>query len=353
MEFNINAEELSSYLRNTSYIVSGISKKSLLSRILLEVKDDFLTFSLSNETDRATIHLLCEVVSEGTVYLTAQQFASVVQSLSGDINVKLKDDQLYISQPNLQIKIPVVADQSELYNGVSTTQQFVDCGSIDIASLTKATTTTIPFINTSSNGCTKGVCIKINDDKMTYMSCSGAVLAFVEDSVEEGNNTSIVVRTETLHAIGRVFSGKNVRLFASNVAIKVVGDEGEIFASLLTGQYPQLERIIEDDYLYQFELSREQLEGCLRCVSTVRNESKRLRIQCEQDSVTIRYGEHFYQKLNIDNIQGDPLEVNIDYELLQEAIRALAAAKPQFKITASKKLQLIDNNKLIIIAPQL
>ena len=354
MEFNINSDTLGSILKNVTYIVSGINEKSLLARMLIEVSNNKVVFSLSNSTDRAIIKLPCQAIQEGRVYTTASKFIALIQSLSGEISIKLVGNEISITQSHLCVKLPIISDSSGLFNGININQPFNDCGKIDGSVLAKATNITTPFVNVVNNTSpTKGVCIKANVKDIKLMSCNGAIMSFFSHPLDQSASMLHTLRVETLTAVSRIFGEeKDVSIASTPSGVKISGQNCEIYASVLQGTYPPLQKIIENGFVYSFTLDKATLEHSLKCISIVKTPSKRLEIDCCDKTINLRYESHFVEKLIDENATGDNVRIFVDYELLWSALKAADCATPTFKITLSIKLYIMGKNSLIIIAPQ-
>lgn len=258
-------------------IVPSKPSSPILSGVLLESIDDQLIVSATDLSVSVRCHAAATVVEEGAIVLPARRFFQLIRELTAP-----------------QIKISAQSsDSAEITTGTSVFKihgmnkaefpQIADLSGAPGFSISHAglkamlNRTSFCAAREDSRYTLNGVQLQIANQKATFIGTDGKRLAkiFSQIAIDPTIQGQYVISLKAVEEMVKLLddSESNVNVSVSQDKICLENGSTLLTAKLLSGQYPDVERVIPTKLLHQFSIHREELISLLRQVSLFTSET--------------------------------------------------------------------------------
>lgn len=270
MKFVISTSTLNQILQKLQNIVPQKATIPILSNLMIEAINDELIITATDLTVGMRCFNEAKIMEEGATTLPARYFSSLIRELTVP-HVEIS------SNPNEVTEINANASRFKL-NGMSRKEfpslpDLTDAISFKIEQhLLKdmffRTSFTVPREDTRF--VLTGVCLQIHDGKAFFSGTDGKRLARAHTaiSVDKGIHGSYIIPLKAVEEIQKNLRNDGqatVYLMADKIAVDANG--ALLISKLLSGEYPDVSRVIPQEFKTRVILHREELISLLRQVS--------------------------------------------------------------------------------------
>lgn len=250
----------------------------ILANVLLEAIDDQIILSGTDSTVSMRCYMEAKVIEEGAIALPARRFFQLVRELTAP--------QVKISAQTNEIAEITTGTSVFKINGMNRAEfpSLPDfSGSpealFESCSLKEALSKTVfAAAREDSRYMLNGIQLQIQDQTATFLGTDGKCLAKAISPIrmEEGApKSSSVIPLKAIEEMIKVLGEGSDRALLSVGLDKVALEIGQItlITKLLSGQFPDVERVIPSQFGYSFMIHREELISLLRQVSLFTSET--------------------------------------------------------------------------------
>lgn len=271
MKAVVSKTDLVSVIGKIQSIVASKPAIPILANVLLEAMDDQLIVSGTDLTVSMRCYMEAKVVEEGAIALPARRFFQLARELTSP-----------------QIKITAQTNEiAEITTGTSVFK-INGMGKAEFPHLPDLSgSPEIPFLNSElkqmlsrtafsaaredSRYMLNGVLLQIGQQQATFIGTDGKRLAKISSSiaVDSALQGHYVLPLKAVEEMIKMLDGSETKVTLSLAHDKVSLENGALTLStkVLSGQYPDVERVIPPKLAYQFSIHREELMTLLRQVS--------------------------------------------------------------------------------------
>lgn len=277
MKAVISKLDLVNLIGKIQSIVAAKPAIPILANVLIEAIDDQLIVSATDLTVSMRMYVEAKVVEEGAIALPARRFFQLVRELTSP-----------------QVKISAQTNEvAEITTGTSV---------FKINGMNKAEFPTLPDLSGSpeitlpniklkemfsktafsaarddSRYMLNGVQLGINSQKATFIGTDGKRLAKAQTSIviDPSIVGSYVIPLKAVEEMIKMLDDSDVEAHLSVAHDKISLECGQLtlITKLLSGQYPDVERVIPAQLVQNFAIHREELISLLRQVSLFTSET--------------------------------------------------------------------------------
>lgn len=267
--------DLVGLIRKIQGIVPVKPAAPILSSVLIEAKDDQLIISATDLAVSMRCHTEAKVIEEGSIALPARRFFDLVRELTApQVKISTNGEIAEITTGTSVFKINGM-NQSEFPKlpDLSGAPQ-VSFTSVSLKEMLSKTV--FSAAREDSRYMLNGVRLQIADRKATFIGTDGKRLAKVEApvAVDASLSGAYAIPLKAVDEIIKILSDQtsNATLILAQDKIALASDSLVLYAKLLSGQYPDVERVIPTQLAHHFSVHREELISLLKQVSLFTSE---------------------------------------------------------------------------------
>ncbi len=270
MKVTLSRLELVNAIGKIQSIVSSKPTIPILANILIEAHQETLTISATDLTVSMQVQMGASVEEEGGITLPARRFFQLVRELTtGEIVLHTNTEEIaFIEAGTSQFRLNGI-NQGEFPSLPDLTQaENFSIGAEDLKRLLSKSV--FAAAREDSRHVLNGVLMQIENGTATFIGTDGKRLAKVESAVEisADHKGSYLIPLKAVEEIVKSVDteeGVKVSLMADKIAVEHEG--AVLITKLLSGDFPDVERVIPAESVFTLTLHREELMALLKQVA--------------------------------------------------------------------------------------
>ncbi|MFA6118887.1 MAG: DNA polymerase III subunit beta [Parachlamydiales bacterium] len=277
MKAVISKNDLVSIIGKLQSIIANKPAIPILSNILIEAKDDQLILSATDLTTSMRSYAEAKIVEEGSIALPARRFFQLIKELtSPQIKIcSIANDVAEITSISSQFKLNgMLKSEFPALPDISKAMQVPILSSTLKEMLSK---TYFSAAREDSRYVLNGIYLNITNQKATFIGTDGKRLAKVHTmlDIDPSFVGSFVLPLKAVEEMIKMLSDDNqmVNLSLMHDKIFLECSNLTLITKLLSGQYPDVEKVIPENPTISMTLHREELITLLRQVSLFTSDS--------------------------------------------------------------------------------
>ncbi len=280
MKLEILQENFNSALTLVCRILSAKPQLPILSHILLEAKNGKLTLTSSNQEITITTEIGAKIISDGAITIPGRTLLEIVSSLSAEkITLEVEESTVGLKAGGFKASINGTSakEYPSLIPSVSPKEPSLTIPAKQFKDLISKTV----FSCASDEGraVLTGELFKLIDGRLTVATTDGFRLSVVqqEETVKDWK-TSVVIPAKTMVEVEKILTdskaGKvDIILLEETNQIYFNAGDIKIYSSLITGTFPDYEKIIPAKSLFKIVIEANELVKAVRLASVFARES--------------------------------------------------------------------------------
>lgn len=361
MKVIISKMDLANLISKIQNIVPAKPAIPILANILVEAVDDQLILSATDLTVSMRVHTEAKVVEEGSITLPAKRFFQLVKELTApQVEIHLQTPEIAtINSGTSHFKIhgmtkeefPALPDISEGAVMDLLTQTFKDM-------LSK---TAFAAARDDSRQVLNGVLVQTINSVATFIGTDGKKLAKAFTSLESPSSAqgSYILPIKAVEEVVRLLDPKEEKVKVTLLQDKIAVEVGSslLISKLISGQYPDISRIIPEKKKNPIQLHREELISLLRQVSLFTSEnssSVRFTFTTGELHLSATSGEIGEGKVHMPaNYGGEKVEIAFNPSYFLDILRHSKEETVNFEVTDSYNPGMITDSSsaLFVLMP--
>jgi len=269
MKVVISRPDLVSIIGKIQSIVAAKPAIPILANILLEAYDGQLTISATDLTVSMKAHTDAEVIEEGAVTLPARRFFQLIRELtSSQVEIQCSTGEIaYITADSSRFRL----------NGMHKSEfpslpDFSSSNSFELESDTlkdMLTKTAFAAARDDSRHVLNGVLMKLEDAQATFIGTDGKRLAKIHTPIEEADiSGEFLIPLKAVEEVVKILdSEKPAKICLQPDKISLELGPITLMTKLLSGQFPDVDRVIPSESSVEIKLHKDELISLLKQVS--------------------------------------------------------------------------------------
>lgn len=362
MKTIVSKAEIVSLIGKIQSVVSSKPTLPILANVLLEAQDDQLIISATDLTVSMRVYTEAKVIEEGAITLPARRFFHLIRELTApQVEISsISPDVAAINSGSSHFKIhgmhksefPSMPDLSEAIVTEIPCSNIRDSLSRSIFAASK---------ESSAHDVLHGVCFHSAQQKGTFIGTDGKRLAklIADLQTPETHTGAYVIPHKAVEEMIKILDTKEttskIYLMPDKLGIEV--GSVTLITKLLSGQYPDVSRIIPEKSQKGITLHREELMTLLRQVSlftSENNSSARFTFSDRELQLSANSGDIGEGKVSMPvNYSGPKLEIAFNPHYFLDILRHSKDEVVHFEVTDSYNPGLVydSTNALFVIMP--
>jgi len=357
----ISQESLNATLATVARAVSTKNTIPVLSGVYLSARNGNLTIRATDMELAIEAVTPCEVISEGEIVLPARYFTDLIRRIPyGNIELSV-DYNNYVATLRWGRSQYAIhgfsADQFPALPDVDGASAFTVSQSL-LRDLLRETT--FAAGHDESKPWLTGVLFKLRDNTLTGTATDGVRIAYAESAAENtlSHSFSVIIPSRSLNEVTRLLTGDEESKVNVNVtANQIFFDLGNmrVVSRLLEGQYPDVMRLVPQNYPTEAVLPRDEfMEALERATLITKDGAVKISFQPEKVTITSNTPEvgHVYEELAVASMTGDPLEIGFNARYLLDFLKVLEEKQFRFQCSGSRnpaRLMPADSNQFLYV----
>jgi DNA polymerase-3 subunit beta len=277
MKVVIAKSDLVNIIGKIQSIVPSKPSSPILANVLLEAIDDQIIVSATDLSVSIRCYSSATVIEEGAITLPARRFFQLVRELTAP--------QIKISAQTSESAEITTGSSVFKIHGMNKAEfpQMPDLNgspgfSISHSALKEMLTRTAFCASKEDSRYTlNGVQLQIANQKATFIGTDGKRLAriFANLNIDPSIRGQYVISLKAVEEMSKLLddSSMPVQIYVSQDKISLENGSTILIAKLLSGQYPDVEKVIPTKLVQQFSIHREELMSLLKQVSLFTSET--------------------------------------------------------------------------------
>lgn len=361
MKAVISKNDLVNVIGKIQSIVPAKPSVPILGNVLLEATEGQLIVSGTDLTVSMRCSIEAKVIEEGAIALPARRFFQLIRELTAS-QVKISVEEQLIAE---------ITTGTSLFkiNGMSK-QEFPELPnlegapeiSVDYTELKELLNRTVfSAAKEDSRYMLNGVQVQVVGQKATFIGTDGKRLAKMETTIQENGalQGSYVIPLKAVEEMIKSLHDSEEQATLTLTQDKVALEAGPLtlIAKLLSGQYPDVERVIPTHIAHQFSVHREELMTLLKQLALFTSEtsnSVRFSFETGQLHLSAMSSEIGEGKVSMPvDYSADPLEVAFNPFYFLDILRHSKEETVQFGLNDAHNPGLITDSTsaLFVIMP--
>ena len=334
-------------------VVEKISSKSLtlpiLNNILITAEKNFLKLSATDLEIGVEWWMLSKTERQGVIVVPSHLFFNFINLLPDkQINLKTKDDNLFIECDNYKTKIKgFKADDFPIIPKI-TKNEFVSINSSYFCEALKQVID-IPVPSTTRPEIS-GVYFLFQKDLIIVTATDsfrlGEKKIFLKNKFSLSKNYSLIVPQKTVKEVVGIFNEKEGDLniyFSPNQIMfeyfleEISHPQVQLISRLIEGEYPNYQEIIPKKYTTKITLNKDDFVAQIKSASLFSGKTNQVRIKISKNSKKIEIlnqdanlGE--YQSFITGEIKGEPVDISFNYKFLLDGLFNIKSSEIVFEL---------------------
>lgn len=277
MKFVISTQELNYLISKVINVISPKATIPILSNILIEAKNGELILTATDLTVGIRCFAEAKILEEGATTLPAKRFAQLVRELTA-VNVEITTNENELTE--------IVADSSRFKMHGMSRSEFPALPDMSEAKELKMKQgqlrdmlhrTSFAVSREDNRYALTGVFLKVEGNKATFVGTDGKRLARSFIDLGPGNplTDNYIIPLKAVEEITKNLNDddENLMMFMMADKIAVQSTDTIVITKLLTGDYPDVDRVIPEKPETIVSIHRDELITLLRQVSLFTSES--------------------------------------------------------------------------------
>lgn len=276
MKAVVSKSDLVSMIGKIQGIISSKPSMPILANILIEAIDDQVIISATDLSVSMKCYIEAKVIEEGAISLPGKKFFHLIREMTAPL--------VKISATSSEIAEITTGTSVFKINGMSKSEfpslpDLADSPTISISSSTfkeMLSKTAFSAAREDSRYMLGGVQVTISNQKVSFIGTDGKRLAkaFTQCNANAQFQGQFVIPLKAVEEMVKNLddSDQQVNLFLTHDKISMETGSQTLIAKLLSGQYPDVERVIPSTLTHEFSVHREELITLLRQVSLFTSE---------------------------------------------------------------------------------
>ena len=363
MKFGCKIEDLVSGVEIVQNCVSTTGAIPIISNILLEAKSGELELTGTNLEMGIRTSVKAEVKEEGEIALLARKLHEIVRELPLGEIVKLETRDGFVGLECGNSHFRVICSAADDFPRLQVFEGKTNfrVRGIELAKLINKNIFSVAQIE--SRYSMNGLLLEFEGDELRVVGTNGRRLTFGATQLSEGSaeeRIRCIVPTQAAKEVARLFGeDEDVSMETGETQISFGCGKTIIISRLVSGQFPDYERVIPAKHTMEAKLDREQLLATCRRVRTMAEKERNVvRFTFEEGAGVAAVSSpdigEAIEEVEME-YQGDHLEVAYNVDYLVDLLRAMESERVRIELTGSEKAAIIrpegDEKYLCVLMP--
>lgn len=351
MKVTVSRPELANLIGKIQSVVSAKPAIPILANVLIEAQGGILTISATDLTVSMRAQMEASIGEEGTITLPARRFFQLVRELTTpEIELTAGPDEIaYVRAGTSEFRLNGInSSEFPSFPDLAQGEHFIMSPGAFKEMLSKSV---FAAAREDSRHVLNGVLMMIENSNATFIGTDGKRLAKVKTPVEvnpEHKNNYLIPLKAVEEIVKTIDGDEAVKVSLMDDKIGVETGATVMITKLLSGDYPDVERVIPKESSHQLTLHREELMTLLKQVAlftTDKSHSVHFSLSPGELTLTANSSEIGNGKVSMPvDYNGEPFEIAFNPFFFHDILRHCKDETVNFAITSPHNPGLITDS---------
>ena len=343
MKFNCSCTNIRKEIELAMAFTSQKNSLSMTSNVLLENQNDMLTVKAQDGKVSFVSTIPVTTIVPGATTVFCDKFGEVLKNLP--------DEDMEFTEEDSKLTIRPVGGKRNINTSLRTmdASKFPEILTCSVDSyfqlpqksfLDMADKTSFAVSDETTRFFLTGVHIEKKDDRVVMVATDGRRLAYVENKFEQEipDFPSVIIPVRFLQLLEKISTGEglfSLAVTAENIYAKV--GERSISSSLISGNYPNYERVIPQNLSYECRLNVDEMVKSTALTSIfTESKSKKIFVDINVDGVMISGENNDYgdsKQIIACEYNGPAMKISFNSGLLLPAVKKIDSEFMKIKLS--------------------
>lgn len=325
-------------------IISVKNAMSILSNVLLEVHDGFLTIKATDLKVAFETRIPVSASVNGVTTVFCEKLLGILRSLPDrEIEFEVRDGKLTIKPVGTSIDFQLKSISSDKFPEIRDGENLAWFALPQADVLEMIGQTIFSVSDDETRYYMNGVYLERKPDTLVMVATDGRRLSYIEKKAENiPEFAGIIIPPKALNLIKKLASGQGtMNLAISEKQLYVQFDNQKIHSNLIEGQFPNYSRVIPESQSFSIGLKKEEFIEALKRVSLLAEQkAKRIYLTVSEGNLMVNTEESEMGMAKEEipcEYQGPLTTMALNYVFLTDPLRVLAGDRITLEFTDPKK----------------
>jgi DNA polymerase-3 subunit beta len=325
-------------------IISVKNAMSILSNVLLEVHDGFLTIKATDLKVAFETRIPVSASVNGITTVFCEKLLGILRSLPDrEIEFEVRDGKLTIKPVGTSIDFQLKSISSDKFPEIRDGDNLTWFALPQADVLEMIGQTIFSVSDDETRYYMNGVYLERKEDTVVMVATDGRRLSYIEKKVENVPEfAGIIIPPKALNLIKKLASGQGtMNLAISDKQLYVQFDNQKIHSNLIEGQFPNYSRVIPESQSFTIGLKKDEFIEALKRVSLLAEQkAKRIYLTVSEGNLMVNTEESEMGMAKEEiacEYQGPLTTMALNYVFLTDPLRVLAGDRITLEFTDPKK----------------
>ncbi len=326
-------------------IISVKNAMSILSNVLLEVNDGFLSIKATDLKVAFETRIPVTSLTNGVTTVFCEKLLGILRSLPDrEVEFEVRDGKLTIKPVGTSIDFQLKSISSDKFPEIQQGENLTwfQLSQADVLEMISQTIFSVSDDETRYY--MNGVYLERKGENIVMVATDGRRLSYIEKHVDSvlPEFSGIIIPPKALNLIKKLASGQGTMSLAiSEKQLFVQFDNQKISSNLIEGQFPNYSRVIPESQAYTIGLKKDAFQEALKRVSLLAEQkAKRIYITVTEGNLMVNTEESEMGMAKEEipcEFSGPQTTMALNYLFLMDPLRVLSGDRITLEFTDPKK----------------
>lgn len=333
MKFNCNQQILSKALNTVSKAVTVRTTIPILKGILIEAKDEKITFSASDLDMSIEKTVDAVIEEEGSIVVSARLFNDIIRKLPNETIMIETLDETNVMIKTSGSEFTIVGQSSDEFPNITEIGDVISRLSFDKEILKNMIKSTyFSASNDESKGVIVGVLLEMEENNFNMVALDGFRMAICREKIKNEKEGNIIIPGKTLAEILKILTESeiedDIEMIVGKKKANIFMKDTKISVTLIDGEFIKYKDILPKEYGTRIIINRNDFLTGIERASLLAKEGKNNLIKCsvKENLLTInsRSEEGTVKEDIIMEKSGEDIEIGFNSKYISEALKAIS-----------------------------
>jgi len=345
MKFTCERDSIAKEISIAQEIISSRNSLSILSNVLLEAQNGHLLIRATDLKVSFETKIPVDISIPGSITVFCDKLLGILKSLpAGHIEFENTAENRFIIRPLFKkIDFRLKSISADKFPEIQSAPEnaFMQIGQKDFMEM--ITQTVFAVSDDETRYFMNGVYLEKNNNALVMVATDGRRLSYISKIIDHQipEFKGVIIPPKSLNLFKKQASGEGmVNIAITDKQVFLEFDNQKLSSSLIDGQFPNYQRVIPEQQLYELVIDKHELNEALKRVSLMVEKSKRIFVSLDNNAFIIQSEETDIGQAQEEipcEYNGPSSRIALNVQYLNDPLRVISDEKVMVKFSETNK----------------